>query len=1132
MTSHNILEIGKYLSVSLLFILFFPVNEVMATHIVGGELSYRCLGNDRYEVKLKVRRDCANANEEAVFDDPAALWVYDGDFGQLPNFANKGRFLLYLNESDTIEETVSDPCLNFTGGLCVQTALYVDTITLPRRPGGYHLMYQRCCRNNIIDNITNPLETGASYILRISEAALETCSSSPVITDFPPVSTCLNENIQFDQSADSDPGDSLVYSLFTPYEGATIDNPNPDVTGTIPSRPDRVQWVSPTYDESYMLGNQANPLTIDPQTGLLTGLPEIAGTFLIGIRVEQYRSGVLLSSVIRDFQITVGDCGGLPQADFEPSGVYCEGLDVTFENLSQNANSYQWFFDLSDTSKSSTEFEPTYEFADTGTYDVMLVVTNDSICYDTIQKEIIIRESDLNVDFSIESPECLDSFFVQLTDLSTDSTGGIGTRNWRVVTDDSVYNFIGPNPMFTLIEETNLRVTLTIEPTNGCPPDSLTREVELKFINLDLIGDSLSICAGESTNLLNSFDPDLDYLWTPDLFLSPNNTAPNPEATPDSSITYYVSATDGLCEVTDSVFVEVREGDIDIVLLEGDSCTNERVLTVVGIEIDSIRWSEDPGFNNIISREDTLSITIDGETTIYVDVVNTELNCPLTDSITLNNFAIDVTYPDTLELCIGDTVSFTLRNNIPGDTLSVMWEDNPIIIGGQDSSTVILFKEMLEDDELIFTIRNQFGCELMDTLYVKAIEGKDADFTYERTCGDLTVNFINSQTGDMWEWDFGDGNTSFENSPTHTYDEPGEYTVTLTFTGACSSSSTQTINVNLIETDFPTDLEVCPGQSVFLNPNGNPDYTYMWSPEGPLDDPNAVNPEATVNETTTFTVIISEASDTCTIERTVTVSVIDPFEVEVSDPLICAGDTVRLTATPLDPDLDLTYSWEPVEFILTDPTDSSVLVSVNGTTTFSVTGRDSLGCEVTKTITVNVEELDPDVIATATPPTIDFGDDSQLDVENGSGNWTYEWVPEDFLDNPDIRNPLATPRDTTVFTVTITTENGCKFDRTVTVNVDRPQCEPPFVFLPNAFSPNGDGENDVLFVRGEFVETVELIIYNRWGEKVFETRDQAMGWDGTHNGKENEPGVFAYYLMVTCEGGGEHQEQGSINLLR
>jgi hypothetical protein len=187
----------------------------------------------------------------------------------------------------------------------------------------------------------------------------------------------------------------------------------------------------------------------------------------------------------------------------------------------------------------------------------MLVVTNDSICYDTIQKEIIIRESDLNVDFSIESPECLDSFFVQLTDLSTDSTGGIGTRNWRVVTDDSVYNFTGPNPMFTLIEETNLRVTLTIEPTNGCPPDSLTREVELKFINLDLIGDSLSICAGESTNLLNSFDPDLDYLWTPDLFLSPNNTAPNPEATPDSCITYYVSATDGLCEVTDSVFVEL-----------------------------------------------------------------------------------------------------------------------------------------------------------------------------------------------------------------------------------------------------------------------------------------------------------------------------------------------------------------------------------------------------------------------------------------------------------------------------------------------------------------------------------------------------------------------------------------------
>lgn len=1120
-------------SILLSFFLFLMFSfQLSATHIVGGELSYKCLGNDRYEVTLQVRRDCANANEEALFDNPAAVWVYDGDFGQLPNFANKGRFLFYLNESDTIERTVTNPCLDFTGGLCVETALYKDTIVLPRRPGGYYLMYQRCCRNSIINNIQNPLETGSSYILRISEAALETCSSSPQLTDFPPLSTCLNEPFAFDQSAEASPDDSLVYSLFTPYEGATIDNPNPDVTGTIPGFPNRIQWLTPTYDQSYMLGNQDNPLTIDPETGLLTGLPEIQGTFLIGIRVEQYRSGVLISSVIRDFQITVGDCGGLPQADFEPSGVFCESLDVEFDNLSQNAVFSNWFFDLNDTTQQSDEFEPTHTYSDTGTYEVMLIVSNDSICFDTIQKELILRESDLSVDFDFAVSECLDSFVLELTDLSMDSLAGVGDREWRVETLDSTLIFTDSIVEFVLNEEQTIEVTLIIDPANGCPPDSLVRSYDLKFIDIDLLGDSLSICRGESTDLLNTFDADLNYTWLPDQFLDPNNTVPNPTASPDSSITYFVTATDGLCVADDSVYIEVRVGEIEIIDLSDDDCDEDRQLTVRGIDYDSIRWSDDPNFSSILGTEDTLSVQIDEATRIYVDVINDSLNCPVLDSIDLVYRGIDVSYPDTLELCIGDTVSFTLRNRNMGDTLSVRWMDNPIIIGGQDSLTVILFKELLEDDQLIFTATNQFGCELTDTLYVKAIEGKDADFEVERTCGELTVDFINLQDGDMWEWDFGDGNGSNENSPTHTYDEPGMYTVTLTFTGACSSSTSQTINVNLIETNFPTDLEVCPGQSVFLNPDGDTSYTYIWSPAGPLDDPNAVNPEATVNETTTFSVIISEPSDTCTIEETVTVNVIDPFDVEVSDPLICAGDTVRLTANPLDPDLDLTFNWEPTDLILTDPTEASVLVSVDETTTFSVTGLDSLGCEVTKTVTVNVETLDPSVVATATPSTIDFGDDSQLNVEGGSNNWTYRWEPAEFLDNPDIRDPLAEPRDTTVFTVTITTENGCKFERTVQVNVDRPACEPPFVFLPNAFSPNGDGDNDVLFVRGEFVERVELIVYNRWGEKVFESRDQSIGWDGTFNGKEMEPGVFGYYLMVTCEGGGEHQQQGSINLIR
>ena len=93
-------------------------------------------------------------------------------------------------------------------------------------------------------------------------------------------------------------------------------------------------------------------------------------------------------------------------------------------------------------------------------------------------------------------------------------------------------------------------------------------------------------------------------------------------------------------------------------------------------------------------------------------------------------------------------------------------------------------------------------------------------------------------------------------------------------------------------------------------------------------------------------------------------------------------------------------------------------------------------------------------------------------------------------------------------------------------------CKESNIFIPNAFSPNNDGKNDVLFVRGNYITKLYFAVYDRWGQKVFETKDMSKGWDGTFKGKRIDPAVFGYYLEGECEGGDKFFKKGNVTLLR
>ncbi len=144
------------------------------------------------------------------------------------------------------------------------------------------------------------------------------------------------------------------------------------------------------------------------------------------------------------------------------------------------------------------------------------------------------------------------------------------------------------------------------------------------------------------------------------------------------------------------------------------------------------------------------------------------------------------------------------------------------------------------------------------------------------------------------------------------------------------------------------------------------------------------------------------------------------------------------------------------------------------------------------------------------------------------GGMTYTWSPAAGLDTIGGSNPIATPDETTTYTVVITDASGCSTTRQVTVTI----LHNNNFFVPNSFSPNNDGYNDYLFVRGNNLYGIRFTVFDRWGEKVWETVNQTEGWDGRYKGKELDPAVFTYVLTIIYDDSKNVTQTGTITLLR
>lgn len=384
---------------------------------VGGEIYYADMGGGSYRVTLRLYRDCSGS--PSPFDNPAKISVYDA--GGL--FVDS--LLIAFTSSSPVPPTINNPCFTPPATVCVEVATYTATVNLPPKPGGYYLVYQRCCRSASILNITNPGSMGSTYMEHIPGPETAATNSAPFFSSDPPTFFCDGVPMSYFFSATDPDGDSLVYEFCSPYSGLdpccpllSATSPNtgaPGCTnppaGLCPERgqPPPYSFVSyiPPYSGFFPLSSNPS-IQIDPQTGQITGTPNITGQWAVAVCVREYRNGVQIGKHLCDFQFNVVPCPNLIQSAILPQQQLCTGLTVNFVNLSSGGSGYTWNFgDPATLADTSHQQNPSYTYPDSGMYVVTLINNGPNPACNDTSTQVFYVYPELNPSFVPPAPQCI-----------------------------------------------------------------------------------------------------------------------------------------------------------------------------------------------------------------------------------------------------------------------------------------------------------------------------------------------------------------------------------------------------------------------------------------------------------------------------------------------------------------------------------------------------------------------------------------------------------------------------------------------------------------------------------------------------------------------------------------------------
>lgn len=876
-------------------------------------------------------------------------------------------------------------------------------------------------------------------------------------------------------------------------------------------------------------------------------------------------------------------------ADFNIPNTVCAPILLEFHNTSQRiSDSTSFFWDFGDGTTSTLE-TPYHTYSQSGTYVITLVAQDAGSCNfaDTAQRELVVLSNSNNILGDVGF--CLGDF-VQIG--IPPSGSSLITYEWQPQTGLSNPNISNPIASPDVSTTYYLFVTdgVCIDTiTQHVEVESL--QVDAGPDRVVCTGSSTilsPVVSGSAVHYYWSTSPTFSS------YINTDYTNPQVEIWPTASTTYYLRVEGNYCTAESSVNVQVSDFTLstpgDYVVCYGDSMMISVTSSVQG----NYTYSWQPS-GSVVNGEGTANPWVRPlQNTIYSVTVTNEYGCTSTLEVPvqIRRFESQVSVTDAL--CHGSydgSVSLTVTGgvspyfynwsngattatllNLAAGTYTVTVTDNTGC-KGVDSFHVAQPEQLVVQQvqmQPVFCDQNcngwvsvtatggsspytyswlhgATGCvasELCAGIYtVEVTDGHGCRVMEAFTVTDSSVQDISYQltplscAGDCdaaiaLTTDFSPFNHQvvWNQNPSQTGD---------TIAGLCAGVYSAAVSV---DNGCSYNIYLCIDSVVslrFINLFATPPLCY--------GDENGVLQTDIVGGTSPYTLEVNGA----VVEVPMTGLAPGSYTISAMDAAGCRIDSVVEVQSPAQLslseqhhsppcaevclgtiDLMVEGGTEPYRYLWNSGDDSPLLQQLC-VGDYAVTVTDRNGCTATLALELSDSTTFPsEISAWCDEDTLYAGQPTHLYSTELGSPFQYQWIPSTGVAEPTKPSSEARPVVTTNYVVVVSDEFGCTRTDTVPVFVRDVICEEPYVFVPNAFSPNGDGRNDVLYVRGEVVLEVVFKVYDRWGEKVFETTDLSQGWDGTYRGKPCEPGVYDYHLQVTCLGMKRYFKKGNVTLLR
>ena len=355
------------------------------------------------------------------------------------------------------------------------------------------------------------------------------CNNSPTYNSFPPIVLCVNEPLIYDHSAFDAEGDQLVYEFCSPLLGGGMGgggggggcnsiSPNP----ACPPPYDEATFVNPPYSPLNPMGGSPQ-IMINPQTGLLTGTPNVQGQFSVAVCIKEYRNGQLLTIVRRDFQFNVLLCEVLVDADLNTPNLTvigedyfintCYDLSIPFQNLStnnSNVDSLQWEFDMNGTTTVFNSWDALVNFPAAGSYEGRLILNPGQQCNDTANIFVEIYP-ELLANFGYDYDTCLAGPVTFLDQSAILGAGQIALWKWQL--EPAVIDSIQRNPDHVYEDSGVKIVLLEVWDEHGCKDDTIRSVVYQPVPAIIFVKPNDTISCAPATVFFNNQSSPLDQSY-------------------------------------------------------------------------------------------------------------------------------------------------------------------------------------------------------------------------------------------------------------------------------------------------------------------------------------------------------------------------------------------------------------------------------------------------------------------------------------------------------------------------------------------------------------------------------------------------------------------------------------------